>query len=92
MAALAGIDLDAPRVARGLPPSTHIERAGQIVIHPDRVDPRFGREDAWHLAARQLSNLVTRPLGWDPHEQETPPPEKPAADRDRDVRSPEVAA
>jgi uncharacterized protein (DUF58 family) len=68
MAALAGIDLDAPRTSRGRAPATHGERAGQIVIHPDRVDPAVGHDDAMHLTARQLTTLALRPIGWDPNE------------------------
>lgn len=61
MAALAAIDLNrARRFHRGsVPPDA--ERAGQIVIHPDRVDPALGSHDAWHLTARQLASLVVEP-------------------------------
>jgi uncharacterized protein (DUF58 family) len=68
MAALAGIDLDAPRVPPGPAPATHGERAGQIVVHPHRVEPAIGRDDALHLTARQLEGLAVRPIGWDPNE------------------------
>jgi uncharacterized protein (DUF58 family) len=75
MAALAAIDLDAPRAPLGPPPSTHGERAGQVVIHPHRVEPEIGREDALHLTAGQLGNLAVRAIGWDPDQApaEAPP-------------------
>lgn len=66
MAALAEIDLDArrePGESRGGP---RAERAGQIVVHPDRIEPGLAREDAWHLSARQLESLIVRPPAWDP--------------------------
>jgi uncharacterized protein (DUF58 family) len=66
MAALAAIDLDAPRVRPEPVPATYGERAGQIVIHPHRVEPEIGRDDALHLTAGQLANLAVRALGWDP--------------------------
>lgn len=66
MAALAGVDLDAARRPPGRTPATHAERAGQVVIHPDRIDPAIGRSDAWHLTARQTGTLVAGPIGWDP--------------------------
>jgi uncharacterized protein (DUF58 family) len=78
MAALAGIDLDAPRVAPGPAPATHGERAGQIVIHPHRVEPAIGRDDALHLTAGQLDTLTVRAIGWDPGEV-------PTADRQNEV-------
>ena len=73
MSALAAIDLDAPRVASGPSPATQGERASQVVIHPDRIDTAIGRDDAWHLSGRQMSSLVVRPIGWDPH-QSSPEP------------------
>jgi uncharacterized protein (DUF58 family) len=66
MGALAGIDLDAPRAARGPAPATLGERAAQIVVHPHRVEPAIGRDDALHLTAGQLSTLAVGVLGWDP--------------------------
>jgi uncharacterized protein (DUF58 family) len=71
MAALAGVDLDAPRASAGPSPATHGERAGQIVIHPHRVEPAVGRDDALHLTAGQLDRHVVRPIGWDPNESTT---------------------
>jgi uncharacterized protein (DUF58 family) len=78
MAALAGIDLDAPRVPPGPAPATYGERAGQIVIHPHRVEPALGRDDALHLTAGQLATLTVRAVGWDPEES-------PAGDRQTEV-------
>lgn len=68
MAALARIDLDAPRVPPESMPAAHGERAGQVVIHPHRVEPEVGRDDALHLTAGQLGRLAVRPLGWDAEE------------------------
>lgn len=66
MAALAAIDLDSPRneSAHGVIPEA--ERAGLIVIHPDRVNPGIGRDDAVHLTAAQLEQFSVGVLGWDP--------------------------
>lgn len=66
MAALAEIDLDRPRLPARSQPVREAERAGLIVIAPDRVRPLSGREDALYLTARQLSTLAVRPIGWDP--------------------------
>ena len=66
MSALAAVDLDETRQERGAMPTTYGERAAQIVIHPDRVDPSIGRDDALNLSARQKSYLALRPIGWDP--------------------------
>ncbi|MHC4765893.1 MAG: DUF58 domain-containing protein [Planctomycetota bacterium] len=68
MAALAGIDLDTARAPHGPAPATHGERAAQIVIHPHRVEPAIGRDDALHLTAGQLGSLAVRVIGWDPDE------------------------
>jgi uncharacterized protein (DUF58 family) len=65
MAALASIDLDAPRREPRALPIPDAERSAFVVIHPDRVDPIVGRGDAWHLSARQLPSLVLRALGFD---------------------------
>ena len=78
MAALAGIDLDAPRAPVGPSPATHGERAGQIVIHPHRAEPAIGRDDALHLTAGQLGSLAVRTLGWDP--DQTPATDQPRED------------
>ncbi|MHC4108617.1 MAG: DUF58 domain-containing protein [Planctomycetota bacterium] len=67
MGALARIDLAAPRgKLRGRRLIPDAERAGLVVVHPDGVDPRLGRSDAWHLSAAQLESLTVRPIGWDP--------------------------
>jgi uncharacterized protein (DUF58 family) len=68
MAALAGTDLETERAPHEPTLATHGERAGQIVIHPHRVEPAVGRDDALHLTAGQLDNLVVRAIGWDPDE------------------------
>jgi uncharacterized protein (DUF58 family) len=65
MAALAEIDLQAPRIAAQSQPVRDAERAGLVVIAPDRIHTLPGREDAWYLTARQLENLAVRPIGWD---------------------------
>jgi uncharacterized protein (DUF58 family) len=57
MSALAAIDLDAPRSTRRGALQAHGERAAHIVIHPVRVEPSIGRDDALHLTARQLPAL-----------------------------------
>lgn len=66
LAALAAIDLDAPRQSakRGALPDA--ERAGLVMVYPDRVEPGLTREDVWHLTAAQLESVTTGPLGWDP--------------------------
>lgn len=65
MAALAAINLDEARTS-----APHLirepQRAGLIVVAPDRVTPLHGRDDAWYLSARQLDSLVVGPLGWHP--------------------------
>jgi uncharacterized protein (DUF58 family) len=78
MAALAAIDLDE---TPGQTATTRdIDRIGLVVIHPDRVDARLGRADAWHLSARQIDQLTSVPLGWDPARNPNlrPPPAKSA--------------
>ena len=57
MAALAEIDLDAPR-RRARPLAREVERAGLVVIHPGPPDPSVARGGAWHFSARQLAHLV----------------------------------
>jgi uncharacterized protein (DUF58 family) len=80
MAALAGIDLDAERVPSEGPLAIRPERAGQIVVHPDRVEPSMANEDAWHVTARQLTTLALRPIGWAaPCPPPTPQPRESAA-------------
>ncbi len=65
--ALAAIDLDAPRSAPAVPAALHGERAAQIMIHPDRIEPALGRDDAIHFSARHMEGLVAHPVGWDPN-------------------------
>ncbi|MCA9295558.1 MAG: DUF58 domain-containing protein, partial [Phycisphaerales bacterium] len=62
MAALAAIDLDATRMAMSPSALTDSERAGLVVVHPDRVQT-LSREAAWHITASQLETLAVRPLG-----------------------------
>jgi uncharacterized protein (DUF58 family) len=66
MAALAAIQLDAPRSPARSQPIRDAERAALVVIAPDRVHPMIAREDAWYLTARQLETLAERPIGWNP--------------------------
>ena len=56
LATLAELNLDAPR--RRPSPVAERERAGLVVIHVDRVRKLMRRDDAWHLTARQLEDLV----------------------------------
>lgn len=68
MAALASIDLDEPRDEQDRLPGIDAERAGVVMIHPDRVNdvPRpIGRAEALHLTGRQLESLAIKPIGWD---------------------------
>lgn len=68
MGALAAIDLDAPRKEASPMPSLDTERAGLVVIHPDRVEPLEGvsrRNEALHLTGRQLETLAIKAIGWD---------------------------
>ena len=71
MVALASIDPDEARSPAARSSLPEAERAVLVVVHPDRVDPTVGRADAWHLTARQLDQLAVRPIGWDPHNNET---------------------
>jgi len=66
MAALAAIELDRQRDAAALRRAFQTDRAGIIVVHPDRADPDIVKEEAWHLTAGQLGDLTTGTLGWDP--------------------------
>jgi uncharacterized protein (DUF58 family) len=61
MAALAAIDLDAPRHRSSERVVSDLEQAGLIVVHPDRSDPSVVRGEAWHFNARQLAHLVELP-------------------------------
>ncbi len=70
MAALASIDLDAARDSGQQLPSIDAERAGLVVIHPDRAEPlpeTGGRTEAMHITGRQLDSIAIRPMGWDLH-------------------------
>lgn len=68
MSALASIDLDAERGKNAELPVVDADRAGVIVIHPDRVaalPAGTGHGEALHLTGRQLDSLAIRPIGWD---------------------------
>jgi len=69
LGALAGIDLDQPRQPAPAPGTADAERAGLVVVSPDRADPSIGlssgggaiRADAdgvLHLTARNLESLL----------------------------------
>lgn len=64
MATLAGLDLTQSRRAPEAHPIPDAERAGQVIVHPDRVRGLEGRSDAWHFTARQMDSLAVRPIGW----------------------------
>ena len=66
LAALAAIDLNAVRLPRTRTAVPDAERAGLVLVHPDRVDPSLGRDDVWHLTAAQLETMSTGVLGWEP--------------------------
>ena len=56
LAHLAAIDLDKPRIN-----STSIKarnQGTQVVVHPDRVDPSVGGQDAWHLLPESLEKFA----------------------------------
>jgi len=59
MASLASIDLDADRRSAATSDLAESERAGLVIVHPDRVH-FVSREDAWHLTASQLASLSIR--------------------------------
>ena len=71
MTMLAGLDLDATRStgASGVPV---MERAGLVVIRPDRVRPLRHRPDAWYLTARQLDEFIANPSTADASGPERP--------------------
>jgi uncharacterized protein (DUF58 family) len=66
MAALAAIDIDAPRIAPLGGSVADSERAGLVVVHPDRVDLSAGGPHALHLTSNQLAKLAVKPMDWDP--------------------------
>lgn len=57
MTMLAGLDLDMERRA-GVGGVPVMERAGLVIIRPDRVRPLRHRSDAWYLTGRQLHELA----------------------------------
>jgi uncharacterized protein (DUF58 family) len=62
MTMLAGLELDGPRRKRTAASIPSMERAGLVVIRPDRVSPIAHRSDAWYLTARQLHELIVEPM------------------------------
>lgn len=73
LGSLASIDLDAARLSNAAATIPAAERAGLVLIHPDRVDPTLAREDAWHLTSAQLATFSTGVLGWDPAKMQGEP-------------------
>ena len=65
MAALASIDLDAQRDTALFPNLLDTERAGLVIIHPDRVSPLTSREDVLHLTGHHLRQMAVGALGWE---------------------------
>jgi uncharacterized protein (DUF58 family) len=72
MAALAGLDPDLPRLAARPHMLREAERAGLVIVSPDRVTHVAELADAWHLTARQLEALAVKPIGWDPNARLSP--------------------
>jgi uncharacterized protein (DUF58 family) len=64
MAALAEIDLDAPRMGEEAHGPADLDRVGVIVVHPDGVEPAVVHGEAWHFTSRQMHHLVDQPIGW----------------------------
>jgi hypothetical protein len=60
MAALAELDLDAPRPRVSKVHFAGRRRQALVVIHPDRIEPEVVRQHAWHFSARRLDELVDR--------------------------------
>jgi uncharacterized protein (DUF58 family) len=60
MAALAGLDLDAPRRVVTRARRGDLDAAGLVVVHPFAVDPDVVPEEAWHVSARRMDQLVER--------------------------------
>ncbi|MBG79960.1 MAG: hypothetical protein CMJ39_04520 [Phycisphaerae bacterium] len=58
LASLAELDLDQDRRSDTSLPER--ERAGLVMIHPDRVRTQLARRDAWHLTGRQLEDLIEK--------------------------------
>ena len=65
MAALASIDLQTKRIASAGPTLLDAERAGLVVISPDRVKPMTSREDVLYLTGLHLKTLAVGALGWE---------------------------
>jgi uncharacterized protein (DUF58 family) len=65
MAALAEIDLDAPRTPPGDIGASGREHVGLVVIHPVQPEVGLVPGEAWHFSARQMEHLVLpdAPLG-----------------------------
>ncbi len=58
MAALAALDLDAPRRGEERLPESDRDRAAIVVVHPDRAAPSCAPSGAWHLVASQLESFL----------------------------------
>ena len=58
MTMLAGLELDGPRRPCSASTVPAMERAGLVVIRPDRVRAIAHRSDAWYLTGRQLDELI----------------------------------
>lgn len=63
---LASINLDERRSGTIDEGAIDRERAGVVVIQPDRAEPLSNRTDVAYLTARQLENLSIAPIGWEP--------------------------
>lgn len=63
---LASINLDERRSGTVDEQAIDRERAGIVVIQPDRVEPLSNRNDVTYLTGRQLENLSIVPIGWEP--------------------------
>ncbi|MDZ4830233.1 MAG: DUF58 domain-containing protein [Phycisphaerae bacterium] len=61
MAALAGLDLDAPRDDHGAVVEADRDRATIVVVHPDRAVPSVAPPGAWHLVGSKLESFVAVP-------------------------------
>ena len=68
LGALSDLDLTQDRRAWAAIPER--ERAGLVVVHPDRVRKTLKRSDVWHLTARQLDDLVASGIDSDAPEVE----------------------
>jgi hypothetical protein len=58
LAALAAIDLDAPRDRLARLGDATRDRVTTVVIHPDRAVTAVAPENAWHLVATRLDTML----------------------------------